>query len=128
MPTDRPYFFLLSCLQTKKLTWFRPMIEKWKTAVENGCIFAALLTSQAFDCIPHDLIIAKLAGYGFDTDALKLIQNHLSNRKKRVKVNRAYIIRQDIFYWCSTSFHTWTLAFKYTLVKPKLQKQAYLFF
>ena len=49
-------------------------IEKWKTAVENGDVFAALLTdlSKAFDCTPHNLIIAKLAAYGFDTNALKL--------------------------------------------------------
>ena len=56
------------------------MIEKWKTAVDNGGVFAALLTdlSKAFDCIPHDLIIAKLAAYGFDTNALKLIHIELS--------------------------------------------------
>ena len=65
------------------------MIEKWKTAVDNGSVFAALLTdlSKAFDCILHDLIIAKLAAYGFDTNALRLIHNYLSNRKQRVKVN-----------------------------------------
>ena len=76
------------------------MIEKWKTAVENGDAFAALLTdlSKAFDCIPHDLIIAKLAAYGFDTNALKLIHNYLSNRKHRVKVNSTYSIWKDIVY------------------------------
>ena len=76
------------------------MIEKWKTAVDNGGVFAAFLTdlSKAFDCIPHKLIIAKLAAYSFDTNALKLIHNYLSNRKQRVKVNGAYSIWKDIFY------------------------------
>ena len=70
------------------------MIEKWKTAVDNGGVFAALLTdlSKAFDCIPHDLIIAKLAAYGFDTNAIRLIHNYLSNRKQRVKTNSVYSI------------------------------------
>ena len=36
------------------------LIEKWKKAVDNGNIFGVLLTnlSKAFDCLPHDLIIA----------------------------------------------------------------------
>ena len=50
------------------------------------------------DCIPHDLVIAKLAAYSLDTNALKLIYNYLSNRKQRVKVNSAYSIWKDIFY------------------------------
>ena len=76
------------------------MIEKWKTAVNNGGVFAALVTdlSKAFDCIPRDLIIAKLAGYGFDTNALRLIHNYLSNRKQRVKINSVYSIWKDICY------------------------------
>ena len=39
------------------------MIETWKTAVDDRGVFAALLTdlSKVFDCIPHDLIITKLA-------------------------------------------------------------------
>ena len=59
------------------------MIEKWKAAVDNGGVFAALLTdlSKPFDCISHDLIIVKLAAYGFDTNALRLTHNYLSNRK-----------------------------------------------
>ena len=79
------------------------MIEKWKTAIDNGSAFVALLTdlSKAFDCIPHDPIIAKLAAYGFDTNALKLIHNNLYNRKQRVKVNSAYSIWKVMFYGVS---------------------------
>ena len=68
--------------------------------VDNGGVFGALLTdlSKAFDCIPHDLIIAKLEAYGFLIDALKLIHDYLSNRKQRIKVNDAYSSWKDIFY------------------------------
>ena len=55
------------------------MIEKWKKTVDNGGVFGALLTdlSKAFDCIPHDLIIAKLEACGFHIDALKLVHKYL---------------------------------------------------
>ena len=68
--------------------------------VDNWGVFVALLTdlSKVFDCISHDLIIAKLEAYGFHIDALKLIHDYLSNRKQRVKVNDAYSSWKDIFY------------------------------
>ena len=75
-------------------------IEKWKKFLDNGGVFGALLTnlSEAFDCIPHDLIIAKLEAYGLHMDALKLIHDYLSNRKQWLEVNDAYSSWKDIFY------------------------------
>ena len=68
------------------------LIEKWKKTVDNGGAFGALLTdlSKAFDCLPHELLIAKLDAYGFDKSSLKLMHGYLSNRKQRVKTNGRY--------------------------------------
>ena len=43
--------------------------------------------SQAFECILHDLFIAKLAAYGLDDTALKLIFSYLKNRKQCVRIS-----------------------------------------
>ena len=68
------------------------MLEKWKNAVVKEKVYGALLTdlSKAFDCSPHELIIAKLNAYGFDLPILKLMHKYLSHRKQRIKVNHAY--------------------------------------
>ena len=76
------------------------MTEKWIKNLGDGGVFRALLTdlSEAFHCIPHELIIAKLQAYGFHIDVLKLIQDYLSSRKQRVKVNDASSSWKDIIY------------------------------
>ena len=76
------------------------LLEKWKSAVDKGKIFGALLTdlSKVFDCLNHELLIAKLNAYGFTLPALKLIHNYLSNRKQRVRVNDSYSLWQDILF------------------------------
>ena len=65
------------------------MLEKWKKAVDIKNVFGALLTdlSKAFDCLPHDIIIAKFNVYGFSLPAVNLIQNYLADRKQRTKIN-----------------------------------------
>ena len=42
--------------------------------------------SKAYDCVNHNLIIAKLEVYGIGENSLRLIQNYFSQRYKRVKV------------------------------------------
>ena len=68
-------------------------------AVDNKKVFGALLTdlSKAFDCICHDLLIAKLNAYGLSLPALKLVHNYLQNRKQRTKNGTAYSLWEEIF-------------------------------
>ena len=46
--------------------------------------------SKAFDCLPHDLLVAKLEAYGLDTKALKLMLSYLSGRKQCVKIKNSF--------------------------------------
>ena len=45
---------------------------------------------KAYDCLPHDLIFAKLEAYGLTKESLQLISDYLSYRKQRTKIGSAY--------------------------------------
>ena len=76
------------------------MLEKWKSAVDKGKSFGALLTdlSKAFDCLSHELLLAKLHAYGFSIAALRLIHSYLGNRKQRTKINMSYSSWEEIVF------------------------------
>ena len=60
--------------------------------MDNGGVAGAVLTdlSKAFDCLNHELLIAKLNAYGFSRSALLFIRSYLTDRKQRVKVNGSF--------------------------------------
>ena len=90
------------------------ILEKWTFAVDNNEAFGALLTdlSKAFDCLSHDLLIAKLHSYGLSLTLLlllsltlllllsltflRLLSDYLSNRKQRIKVENIFSKWQNI--------------------------------
>ena len=53
--------------------------------------------SKAFECIPCDLIIAKLAAYGNQRENLRLIP-YLKGRKQCVKINNTYSDYNEIIF------------------------------
>ena len=74
------------------------MVEKWREAIDKNGAFGALLTdlSKAFDCIVHDLLIAKLHALGFNLNSLNFVSNYLTNRKQRTRIENEYSEWSDI--------------------------------
>ena len=52
--------------------------------------------SKAYDCIPHDLLIAKLEAYSLDKTNLHLLRDYLSNQKQRAKIGSSFSDWRDI--------------------------------
>ena len=57
--------------------------------------------SKAFDCIPHNLLIANLHAYGLHFDTVTFPRSYLKHRKQSVKINY-----QDYNFRCTTEFNT----------------------
>ena len=65
------------------------LIENWKKSLDNKNFVGTVLMdlSKAFDCIPHDLLVAKLHAYGLSEDAITFVYSYLKRRKQGVKIN-----------------------------------------
>ena len=63
-------------------------VENWKCALDKNEVVGCILTdlSKAFDSIPHGLMLAKLANYGFSLNSVNFIKSYLFKRPQRVKV------------------------------------------
>ena len=50
------------------------LINKWRSCFDNSGVVGAILMdlSKAFDCLLHELILAKLHAYGIDIKSLSL--------------------------------------------------------
>ena len=64
------------------------VIEKWRESLDEGSASGALLTDllKAFNCLPHEMIIAKLYAYGVDMPSLKLINSIYLKEGKELKL------------------------------------------
>ena len=52
--------------------------------------------SKAYDCLPHDLIIAKFEACGLSKSSLSLLLDYLTSRKQRVKIDSSYSVWNEI--------------------------------
>ena len=67
-------------------------MKPWQKELDKrGMVATALMDlSKAYDCIPHDLLIAELNAYGIDNVGLLLICDYLFRRKQRTKIGSSY--------------------------------------
>ena len=63
------------------------LIKEWRKCLDENKVVGSISMdlSKAFDCLPHDLLIAKLEAYVLARGALKLLLSYLNNRKQSVK-------------------------------------------
>ena len=78
------------------------MVEKWRKTLDGGGETGAVLTdlSKAFDCIDHNLLIAKLNAYGFEKQSINFIYSYLTKRKQRAKVDSVVSLWEIFFQVC----------------------------
>ena len=77
------------------------LIKLWKTSLDNKNAFGALWPdlSMAFDCVNHELFIAKLQTYGLDFNSLKLIHScYVNKRKRKVGINNSFSTASESGY------------------------------
>ena len=97
-------FFLLSSVDSGKGTLgpqyaYINLFRKWRRCIDaSGRIVGTLLRelSKAFDCVNHDLIIAKQETYGVGENSLILIQDFFPKDPQRVKVGSSLSERMEI--------------------------------
>ena len=53
--------------------------------------------SEAYDCLPHNPLIAKLEVYGSNYNSLTFMLDYLTSRKQRTKIGTSYSNLTEIF-------------------------------
>ena len=71
-----------------------------RKSVEIKLNFSAFLTNllKAFGGLSHGLLITKLNSCGFGLEAWRLVQDYLSNRKQRIKVDSTFSSSEEILF------------------------------
>ena len=83
------------------------LLEPWKSNDDQEMVFGALLIDllKVFDCLPHDLLLAKLQACGVDNKSLALAQDTFQIKTKGLKLeqnlvhgNKFYLVFRRVLY------------------------------
>jgi hypothetical protein len=74
------------------------VLDKWTSMLDNGTPVDVIYLdfSKAFDTVPHVRLLKKLEAYGISGDVKAWIENFLTGRKQRVKVNGDFSDWNDV--------------------------------
>ena len=63
------------------------MLKKWKGSLDSGENIGAVLMDlpKSFECIKHDLLLAKLDAYGFSHEALCFVHRFLQTGSRELR-------------------------------------------
>ena len=75
------------------------LLEEWQRCVDIlGKVDAILMDlSNSYDCLPHDMLIAKLEAYGFDRKGLQFVYSYLASRKHSVLIGSSFSDWLEVF-------------------------------
>ena len=65
------------------------LVENWKLALDKNIFTGAVLMdlSKAFDCIPHNLLVAKLHAYGLSFNTVTFLNSYVKDQKQNVRIH-----------------------------------------
>ena len=65
------------------------LLQTWQNELEKSRITGTILMdlARAYDCLPHDLLIAKIEAYDINKSGLNLLLSYSSNQTHRPKIN-----------------------------------------
>ena len=74
------------------------LLQRWQKELDNSGLVGTVLMdlSKAYDCLPHDLIIAKFEAYGLSKSSLSLLLDYLTSCKQRVKIGSSCSVWNEI--------------------------------
>ena len=74
------------------------LLQRWQNELDHSGLVGTIPMDllEAYDCLPHDLIIAKFEACGLSKSSLSLLLDYLTSRKQRVKIGSSYSIWNEI--------------------------------
>ena len=67
-------------------------LTSWQNSLDEGRFVVSILMdlTKAYNCLPQDLLLAKLQAYGFSKGSIRLFLRYLTNLTQRIKIGSTF--------------------------------------